>query len=66
MATSTFRNKNKVRPKKAPGAKRKRIKAQERRLQALGVSEEKMRHMTPKDVREALKRPHAISEELKG
>ena len=47
-------------------AKRKRIKAQRGRLQALGVSDEKIRHMTPKDVRDALKRPHAISEELKG
>lgn len=65
MATSTFRNKNKVRPKKAPGAKRKRVKAQKRRLVALGVSEEKLRHMTPKDIRDALKHPHAISAELK-
>lgn len=60
MATSTFRNKNKVRPKKAAGAKRKRIKAQKRRLMEMGVSEERLKHMTPKDIRELLKRPNRI------
>lgn len=63
MATSTFRNKNKVRPKKAAGAKRKRLKAQKRRLISLGVSEEKLKHMTPKDIRETLKRPAKIGQE---
>jgi len=60
MATSTFRNKNKVRPKKRGAKKRRRRLEQKRRVLALGVSEEEVRKMTIKDIRTALQRPAAL------
>lgn len=57
MATSTFRNKNLVRPKKSGTTKRKRIKAHRQRVLALGFSDEQVRRMTPKDMRAILRRP---------
>ena len=63
MATSTFRNKNKVRPKKTGTAKRHRLMEHRKRLIALGVSEEKIRKMTTKDIRIMLGRPAKIKQD---
>ena len=60
MASTIFRNKNNVRPKKTGTAKRQRIKVQRNRLIGYGVSEESVDKMTPKEVREMLKRPAKI------
>ena len=57
MATSAFRNKNYVRPKKSGTRKRQRLKVQRRRLITLGVPEEDVAQMTAKEVREHLKHP---------
>ena len=57
MATSTFRNKNMVRPKKGGAAKRRRCLVQRRRLVALGLSEEAVSKLQTHEVREMLKRP---------
>jgi hypothetical protein len=60
MATSTFRNKNKVRPKKKPAAKRQRIKAQKKRLVALGMPEESVAKLQSNELRALLRRPLVI------
>lgn len=57
MATSTFRNKNEVRPKKQGAAKRARIKVQKKRLLALGVPAEAVEKMQADDLRRFLKWP---------
>ena len=57
MATSTFRNKNKVRPIKQGAAKRQRIKAQKKRLVALGVDAATVEGMQSDQLRLLLKRP---------
>lgn len=57
MATSTFRNKNKVRPKKGGAAKRRRGIVQRRRLQGLGLSEEQVGKLQVHEVRALLKNP---------
>ena len=57
MATSTFRNKNEVRPKKQGAAKRARIKAQKKRLIGLGVPEEQVAKMQSDTLRMFLKYP---------
>lgn len=62
MATSTFRNKNLVRPRKTGHARNQRIKRQRRRLMDLGVPAEQVEQMTTKDVREMLKRPKKVAE----
>ncbi len=61
MATSTFRNKNLVRPIKRGKARRQRIASQHKRLLALGVPESELRKMTVVDVRAALRRPKATA-----
>ena len=63
MATSTFRNKNIVRPKKNGATKRKKVKAQRKRLVALGVSEETVAKMNSREVRDLLKRPKKVQAE---
>ena len=63
MATTTFRNKNKVRPRKKGAAKRRRLLEQKRRLIALGVSEEVIIKMTSKDIRTKLKRPKLLAKQ---
>lgn len=60
MATSTFRNKNKVRPIKSGAKKRNAQRAQARRLAELGVSEETMAKMSNKDIKEMLKHPTKV------
>ncbi|MFA6814706.1 MAG: hypothetical protein WCS73_00225 [Lentisphaeria bacterium] len=57
MATSTFRNKNDVRPKKDGAAKRRHCLVQHRRLVGLGVPQEEVDAMQPDKIRELLKEP---------
>ncbi len=57
MATSTYRNKNLVRPVKRGKAKRQKVAAQRRRLVALGVGETAVAKMNSLQVRTLLKRP---------
>ena len=57
MATSTFRNKNEVRPKMQGAAKRARIKAQKKRLVALGVPAEVVEGLQADKLRAFLKYP---------
>ena len=63
MATSTFRNKNMVRPKKTGAKKRNTQRAQARRLVALGLSEETVAAMGTKAVKEMLKKPTKVAAE---
>lgn len=60
MATSTFRNKNKVRPKKQGAAKRRRCLVQRRRLVSLGLSEEAVEKLQVHELRAMLKRPKEV------
>ncbi len=60
MATSTFRNKNMVRPKKRGAKKRNTQRAQARRLAGLGVNEEVIATMSGKEVKETLKHPKKV------
>ncbi len=60
MATSTFRNKNKVRPKKQGAAKRRRCLVQRRRLVSLGMSEEAVEKLQVHELRALLKRPKEV------
>ena len=60
MATSTFRNKNEVRPKKKGAEKRRRCLVQRRRLIALGLTEEAVDKLQVHEVRELLKRPKKV------
>lgn len=62
MATSTFRNKNMVRPKKKGADKRRRCMIQRRRLVALGLSEETVGKLQTHQVRDMLKRPKKVEE----
>ena len=57
MATSTFRNKNKVRPIKTGAAKRAKIKSQKKRVVALGVPAEAVENMQADKLRVLLKYP---------
>ncbi len=60
MATSTFRNKNKVRPKKQGAAKRRKILMQKRHLMALGMSEESVANLQSDKLRALLKYPKKV------
>ena len=57
MATSTYRNKNLVRPVKRGKAKRQRVAAQRKRLVGLGVAADAVAKMSSLQVRTLLKRP---------
>ena len=57
MATSTYRNKNLVRPVKNGKAKRQRVAAQRKRLVGLGVAAETVARLNPDRVRALLRRP---------
>jgi len=57
MATSTYRNKNLVRPVKNGKAKRQRVASQRKRLVALGVPVETVTKMNSDRVRTLLRRP---------
>ena len=52
-----FDKKHRVRPKKQASDKRRRQKVHRKRLAALGMSEDAVRKLNPKQVREKLKRP---------
>jgi hypothetical protein len=60
MATSTFRNKNEVRPRKTGVDKRRRCLVQRRRLVALGMSEEVVEKMPVDKLRLLLKEPKKV------
>lgn len=60
MATSTFRNKNKVRPKKQGAVKRRRYLVQRRRLVSLGMSEEAVAKLQAHELRALLRRPMEV------
>ena len=51
------KNKNVARPKKKGTAKRRRILEHRSRVAALGVPEEKVAQLTPKEMRALLKNP---------
>lgn len=55
---------NKVRPRKAAGAKRRRQLEQRRRLIGLGVAEETVSHMNPREIRDMLKYPAKVTKSL--
>ncbi|NLG13978.1 MAG: hypothetical protein GX561_07220 [Lentisphaerae bacterium] len=57
MATSTFRNKNEVRPKKKGAEKRRRIKVHKARLVKMGMSEEAVEKLQSDQLRALLRRP---------
>ena len=57
MATSEFRNKNLVRPRKRGKARRQRLAAQRKRLLGLGVPETVIKGLNVAEVRTLLKRP---------
>ncbi|NNE90487.1 MAG: hypothetical protein HKN23_02470 [Verrucomicrobiales bacterium] len=52
-----------TRPRKAAGAKRRRQLEQRRRLIGLGVPEEQVEKMNPKEVRDLLKYPKKVEQE---
>lgn len=54
---------NKVRPRKAAGPKRRRQLEQRRRLVALGVPEEQVEKMNPREVRDMLKYPAKVEKQ---
>lgn len=56
-----FAKKSMTRPKKGARERRRREKMQQRRLVAAGMSEEAVRHLTAKEMRELLKRPADLS-----
>ncbi len=60
MANTIFRNKNIVRPKKSGVKRRQRQKIQKQRLLSLGAAPEKVEKMTPKEIRDMLKRPKKV------
>jgi hypothetical protein len=57
VANSKFR----IRPKKGAGDKRRRVKAQRKRLVGLGLPEAQVAKMNPKDLRTVLARPAKIA-----
>ena len=64
MATSTFRNKNCVRPRKTGAAKRRRCLMQRRRLVSLGMTEEQVDKLDVKELRTKLKEPKRLQRQL--
>ena len=64
MATTEQRNKNKTRPTKAAGTKRRRQKDQKKRLVALGMDEAAVALMNPREVLTKLKHPKKVAKEF--
>lgn len=60
------RNAHLSRPSKSAHARAKRVKAQRRRLVALGVDETTVAAMDSNEVRDLLKYPKKVTESLKG
>lgn len=65
MATSTYRNKNLVRPVKRGKAKRQRVAAQRKRLVGLGMPAEAVSKMDLDQVRDLLQRPAKVPKAAK-
>ena len=59
-----FHKKPVTRPKKSPSDRKRRETNHRKRLVALGADEEVVRKMTPKAVRDKLKRPNRTAAEL--
>ncbi|MDA0765588.1 MAG: hypothetical protein O3A92_02020 [Verrucomicrobia bacterium] len=55
---------NKVRPRKAAGAKRRRQLEQRKRLLGLGMPEESVAKMNTKQIRDLLKYPKKVTQSL--
>ncbi|MFC1452284.1 hypothetical protein ACFLSJ_02955 [Verrucomicrobiota bacterium] len=55
-----FNKAPRTRPKKKPAERRRRVELHKSRLTALGADPEKLRHMTPAQLREMLKRPAKV------
>lgn len=53
-----------TRPRKKPGAKRRRQLEQKKRLLALGVDEKIVNRMNPKEIRDKVKYPAKVEKEL--
>ena len=64
MATSTFRNKNKVSPIKTGAAKRAKIKSKKRRVVALGVPADVAEKLQADQLRMLLKYPKQTRQEF--
>ncbi|WP_411827853.1 hypothetical protein [Luteolibacter sp. AS25] len=64
MATTNERNKNRTRPTKSGGARRKRQSAQKKRLVALGMDEAAVAVLNPREVLTKLKRPAKVAKEF--
>jgi hypothetical protein len=60
--TKNSKNNDVTRPTKSGKAKRQRQKVQAKRLMAFGVSEEQMKHLSFKDVRDLLKYPKKLQD----
>jgi len=63
MASTEARNKNRTRPSKSNAARNKRQKDHRKRLVALGMDEEVVAIMSPKEVRDKLKYPAKVAKE---
>lgn len=60
----TFNKQPKTRPKKSIGDTKRRVKVHRKRLVALGFTEEEVRTMTAKRVRQLLARPAKLAKNL--
>ena len=63
MATTEQRNKNRTRPTKSGGARRKRQAVQKKRLVSLGMDEAAVALLNPREVLTKLKHPKKVAEE---
>ena len=60
MASTFERNKNRTRPTKSPGARRRRQLEQKRRLIALGMDEAEVAKLNPREILTLLKHPAKV------
>jgi hypothetical protein len=65
MASTFERNKNRTRPTKSPGARKRRQKEQKKRLIALGMDEAVVASMNPREVLTKLKHPAKVAKECR-
>ena len=61
MASTFERNKNRTRPTKSPGARRRRQLEQKRRLIALGMDEAEVAKLNPREILTLLKHPAKVA-----
>ncbi len=64
MATSTFRNKNEVRPKKGASDRRRRVETQKKRLVGLGMPEEAVQKLQVDEIRLLLIHPKKVEQQF--